>query len=108
MILAGLKKGGQLNETEDITEMQDCFNQIHKQVERCATITQAILKFARKSESVPQDFDLSVFIPEVTEMVAKKASVHGALPSAQDNTVREAIDKLRESFCALVSTSRIM
>jgi len=77
MILAELKEKGQLRETEDVTELQDSLDQIHKQVERCATITQAILKFGRKSESVPQDLDLPAFIPEVTEMVAKKASVHG-------------------------------
>lgn len=77
MILAEFKEKGQLPETEDLTELQDSLDQIHKQVERCATITQAILKFGRKSESVPQDLDLAAFIPEVTEMVAKKASVHG-------------------------------
>jgi two-component system NtrC family sensor kinase len=77
MILAELKEKGQLRQTEDLTELQDSLDQIHKQVERCATITQAILKFGRKSESVPQDLDLFAFIPEVTEMVANKASVHG-------------------------------
>ena len=77
MIFSDIKKKGQLNETENFLDIQDSLDQIHKQVDRCATITQAILKFGRKGESVPQDLDLSVFIPEVTKMVAKKASVHG-------------------------------
>ncbi|UCG07978.1 MAG: ATP-binding protein, partial [Desulfobacterales bacterium] len=77
MIFSDLKKKGQLNETENLFDIQDSLDQIHKQVERCATITQAILKFGRKDESVPQDLDLSVFIAEVTKMVTKKASVHG-------------------------------
>ena len=52
-------------------------DQIGLQIDRCSRITQAILKFGRQSEPAPKDIDLSAFIPEVTAMVEKKASVHG-------------------------------
>ena len=35
------------------------------------------MRFGRKSEDAVQDFDIQGFIPEVVEMVAKKASVEG-------------------------------
>ena len=51
--------------------------QIKLQIDRCAKITQAILKFGRQSEPVIKDVDLLSFIPEVTSMISKKASVSG-------------------------------
>ncbi len=77
MILADLKEKDLLKESEDVAEMEDSIHQIKHQVDRCAEITQAILKFGRKTEPVIKDIDLHAFIPEVIAMVAKKASVHG-------------------------------
>jgi two-component system NtrC family sensor kinase len=57
--------------------MEDSMRQVEKQIGRCAGITQSILKFGRQGEPHPQDLDLRAFIPEVAEMVAKKASVSG-------------------------------
>jgi two-component system NtrC family sensor kinase len=51
--------------------------QIKLQIERCAGITQAILKFGWQHEPQLQNVDLRTFIPQVTGMVAKKASVNG-------------------------------
>lgn len=76
-ILDELKEKGELRPSEDLDELKDSTRQIKEQVDRCAEITQAILKFGRKSEPVSEDIDLSTFIPEVTGMIAKKASVHG-------------------------------
>ncbi|UCG07140.1 MAG: ATP-binding protein, partial [Desulfobacterales bacterium] len=77
MILTDLKEKDLLKESEDVAEMEDSIHQIKHQVDRCAEITQAILKFGRKTEPVIKDIDLHAFIPEVIAMVAKKASVHG-------------------------------
>jgi two-component system NtrC family sensor kinase len=77
MVLADLKKKGQLEKSEDVADLEDSIHQIKHQVDRCAEITQAILKFGRKGEPVSEDIDLCMFIPEVTGMVAKKAEVHG-------------------------------
>ena len=52
-------------------------DQIKLQISRCAEITQAILKFGRQDEPKPQIIYLTNFIPEITSMVAQKATVHG-------------------------------
>jgi two-component system NtrC family sensor kinase len=76
-ILSDLKEKGELKESEDLAELEDSMDQIKLQIDRCAKITQAILKFGRQGEPVSRDVDLSVFIPEVAAMIEKKASVHG-------------------------------
>jgi two-component system NtrC family sensor kinase len=77
MILTDLKEKGELKDSEDLADLEDSIDQIKHQVDRCAEITQAILQFGRKGEPETKDIDLHAFIPEIAEMVAKKASVHG-------------------------------
>jgi two-component system NtrC family sensor kinase len=76
-IMGELKEAGDLKESESLSEVEDSMEQIKAQVDRCAKITQAILKFARKSEPVSRGLDLQPFISEVIGMVEKKASVQG-------------------------------
>jgi two-component system NtrC family sensor kinase len=76
-ILSESKGKNQLKKSEDLIDLEDSIDQINLQVSRCAEITQAMLKFGRKDEPVSKDVDLYNFIPEVTQMVAKKVSVHG-------------------------------
>ncbi len=61
----------------EMKEIRDSLNQIKLQLNRCAGITQAILKFGRKTDAKAEDVDLRKFLPEVVAMVAKKAEVHG-------------------------------
>jgi two-component system NtrC family sensor kinase len=75
--LADLKQNSAPCSETSTTELEDCISQIKSQINRCAKITQAILKFGRQSEPVPEDVKLQAFIPDVTSMIAKKASVHG-------------------------------
>jgi len=49
--------------------------QIAIQIERCAKITQGLLRFARKSEIALQPVDIGTFIPEVVDMVEQRAGV---------------------------------
>jgi two-component system NtrC family sensor kinase len=77
MILGDLKARGELKPSADLADLEDSVNQIKRQVDRCADITQAILQFGRKGEPASQDIDLRSFIPDVIGMVVKKASVHG-------------------------------
>lgn len=77
MVMADLKQRGELKPSGDLDEIEDSLAQIRQQVERCAAITQSILKFGRKGEPVAVRIDLRAFVPEVIEMVAKKAKVHG-------------------------------
>jgi two-component system NtrC family sensor kinase len=76
-IFADLKEKGELKPSEDMKDLEDSLNQIKIQIDRCAKITQAILRFGRQSESAPRDIDLSEFIPEAVGMIEKKAAVHG-------------------------------
>lgn len=76
-ILSDLKEKGELKESGDLRDLEESIDQINLQIDRCAQITQAILKFGRKSEPLAKDLDLGKFIPEVIGMIAKKASVQG-------------------------------
>lgn len=75
-ILSDLKEAGGLKESKDLAELEDSLGQIRLQIDRCAKITQSILKFGRQSEPVLEDIDLRDYIPQVTAMISKKASVH--------------------------------
>jgi len=76
-IFSDMKDKEQLKNTPDLVDLEDSLKQIKVQIDRCANITQAILKFGRKSEPVIEDIDLATFMPEVSGMIAKKASVQG-------------------------------
>ncbi|PKN29967.1 MAG: two-component sensor histidine kinase [Deltaproteobacteria bacterium HGW-Deltaproteobacteria-21] len=76
-IFSDLKQKGELKESEDLKDVEDSMSQIKLQIDRCAKITQAILRFGRQSDSAPKDIDLSIFIPEVLGMIEKKAAVTG-------------------------------
>jgi two-component system, NtrC family, sensor kinase len=76
-IFSDMKSRGDLRESEDLKEMEDSLAQIKLQIDRCAKITQAILKFGRRSEGTAKDVDLAAFVPDVTAMISKKASVSG-------------------------------
>jgi len=86
MILSELKDEGQLKPSESLAELEDSMRQINIQITRCADITQAILKFGRQREAVPEDLDIKSFIPEIVNMVANKASVNGIELSQEYST----------------------
>lgn len=77
MLFSDMKEKGCLSDCDEFNELRESMEQIKFQVNRCGEITQAILKFGRKSKPDIRDIDLRVFIPEVVGMIAKKASVHG-------------------------------
>jgi two-component system NtrC family sensor kinase len=76
-IFGDLKEKGELKASAELDEILDSMEQIKLQINRCAQITQQILKFGRQTEPVSVDVDLRQYIPEVTSMIAKKAEVHG-------------------------------
>jgi two-component system NtrC family sensor kinase len=76
-IFSDMRKKGALKESQDVADLEDSLKQIKMQVDRCEKITQAILKFARKTEPVIEDVDLTSFLPEVTGMIEKKAITQG-------------------------------
>ncbi|HDG98649.1 MAG TPA: sensor histidine kinase, partial [Desulfobacterales bacterium] len=76
-ILSDLKDSGQIKGSKDLVELEESMDQIRLQIDRCARITQSILQFGRQSEPSFEEIDLRAWIPQVTAMISKKASVHG-------------------------------
>ncbi|MFH1138115.1 MAG: ATP-binding protein [Pseudomonadota bacterium] len=76
-IMDDLKAAGDLKPSADQEQVEDSLKQIRTQVDRCGTITQGLLKFARKKESEPGKVDLKVFLPSVIRLVENKAAVEG-------------------------------
>ncbi len=68
---------GDLTPGEDVDQIMDSVDQIKTQIDRCSRITAAILKFGRQGESREEDLDLTVVVPEIIQMITKKAEVHG-------------------------------
>jgi two-component system NtrC family sensor kinase len=77
MIVSDLKAREDIAPLEEINELEDSLNQIEVQIHRCATITQAILKFGRQDEPHIERIHLADYVPEVVAMIQKKAEVHG-------------------------------
>ena len=77
VLLSEMKAGKHILPSDELSELEESLDQIELQVSRCANITQAILKFSRQSEPESIDINLCQFIPEITQMIAKKASVSG-------------------------------
>ncbi len=76
-IIKELKEKKEITNEEALAELDDSIRQIVIQIERCANITQAILKFGRRSEPVLENVHLREFLPEVIGMVANNARVQG-------------------------------
>ena len=72
VLLEELKEKGELKSSPTLTELEDSMSQIDLQINRCAQITQSILKFGRQGDPVFQKVNLREFIPEVTAMVEKR------------------------------------
>jgi two-component system NtrC family sensor kinase len=62
---------------EDLDEIFDSLDQIKLQVNRCAEITQAILRFGRKNETAVQEFTPEPLLKEILHMIEKKRQVNG-------------------------------
>ncbi|MBU2644870.1 ATP-binding protein [bacterium] len=77
MNLKEQQDAGLTEKNRTMEEVTDSLNQINLQVERCAKITQAILKFGRASNFESTNINLVEFISQITSMVEKRAGVHG-------------------------------
>jgi two-component system NtrC family sensor kinase len=76
-IIRDLRASSELPESTDVADLEDSIQQIRVQVDRCASVTQGILKFARRTESSAREVRLVEFVPEVAAMVSRKAAVAG-------------------------------
>ncbi|MFO7708673.1 MAG: ATP-binding protein [Desulfobacterales bacterium] len=58
-------------------QLDDSLNQIDVQIQRCKRITQNLLRFSRRTESVIEKVDLNAFIREVVELMDREARSSG-------------------------------
>jgi two-component system NtrC family sensor kinase len=58
-------------------QLEDSMNQIDLQVQRCKRITQNLLRFSRRTESLIETVDLNAFIQEVVELMDREARSSG-------------------------------
>ncbi|WP_419663564.1 two component system sensor histidine kinase [Desulfosarcina variabilis str. Montpellier] len=70
-------ESGEIKPGDAVDQVTDSIDQIKTQIDRCSRITAAILKFGRQGETRQEDLDLAVVVPEIVQMVTKKAEVHG-------------------------------
>jgi two-component system NtrC family sensor kinase len=70
-------ESGEIKPGDTVDQVNDSIDQIKTQIGRCSRITAAILKFGRQGETRQEDLDLAVVVPEIVQMVTKKAEVHG-------------------------------
>jgi two-component system NtrC family sensor kinase len=66
-----------LSSPEFQEQFEDSMNQIDLQVQRCKRITQNLLRFSRRTESVIETVDLNAFIQEVVELMDREARSSG-------------------------------
>ncbi len=76
-ILQEIQDRGEIKPSPDLDEIKDSMHQIRLQIERCAEVTQGLLKFARHKESHEQIVSLQQIVPEVLRLVRRKAQVEG-------------------------------
>ncbi len=58
-------------------DLLDGLSQLKKQIERCSVITRSILKFGRHVDPETTSLNLAEFLPEICNMVSRKAYVSG-------------------------------
>jgi two-component system NtrC family sensor kinase len=66
-----------LSSPEFQEQFEDSMNQIDLQVQRCKRITQNLLRFSRRTESLIETVDLNAFIQEVVELMDREARSSG-------------------------------
>ena len=76
-ILQEMVEQGEFKPDSEVDEVLDSVDQISQQVERCAVITQSILKFARQKDPKPQSLRLAEFTKQIAHMIRNKAEING-------------------------------
>ena len=88
---------GQLSRGESYEEITDSMDQIKTQIDRCSKITRSILKFGRQEDGCDELVALDKVVPEIIDMVKKKAEVHSIRIDCRlpEKTIRVTADPSR-------------
>jgi two-component system NtrC family sensor kinase len=76
-LLLDAVKHAPISDPEFKEQFDDSMNQIDIQVQRCKRITQNLLRFSRRTESVIETVDLNGFIREVIDLMDREARSSG-------------------------------
>jgi two-component system NtrC family sensor kinase len=93
---------------EDRKEILDSVSKIGEQVVRCKTITQGLLKFARRVETKPGEADLNALLSELATIMRSRSAVEGVTISTSLEpipSVVASLTKLQEIFMNLVNNA---
>ncbi len=93
---------------EDRLEILDAASKIGDQVARCKTITQGLLKFARRVDSSPQQVLLSPMLEEMVTVMRSRARIEGVVLDtdlADVPAVRGAPAHLQQIFMNLINNA---
>jgi two-component system NtrC family sensor kinase len=76
-LLLDAVKHAPISDPEFKEQFDDSMNQIDIQVQRCKRITQNLLRFSRRTESLIETVDLNGFIREVIDLMEREARTSG-------------------------------
>jgi two-component system NtrC family sensor kinase len=76
-ILLDMASNGGTAEADFQEQFPQSMSQIHTQVLRCKRITQNLLRFSRRTQSVIEPVDLNAFLGEVVELMEREARAGG-------------------------------
>jgi two-component system NtrC family sensor kinase len=76
-LLLDAAKHAPIADSEFQEQFSDSMNQIDLQVQRCKRITQNLLRFSRRTQSMIETVDLNAFIQEVVDLLEREARSSG-------------------------------
>lgn len=98
-----------IQSSEFESQFQDSMNQIDVQVQRCKRITQNLLRFSRRTESLLETVDINQFIKEVIELMEREARASGIKFFADlDESLRPLvsdISQLQQVFLNIITNA---
>ncbi len=74
-VIGDLERNNECTNRQNLDMIKDSVNQIGLQIDRCKQITQGLLKFARKPDSSMQVVKIQNFLPEVVNMIERRAQI---------------------------------
>ncbi len=90
-------------------QFDDSMRQIDVQIDRCKRITQNLLRFSRRTESVVEKVDLNAFLREVIDLMQREAGVEGvAFETHFDETLPAILSdpsQLQQVFLNLITNA---